>query len=339
MISANHDAAFTWNTATFTWDDPAAGKTWDTAYTTHYTLAPTEDVAITINDKRASHITSQETAHLTRATTRHSTHTATSPLMLREQTDRTTAFTRQAEERLKTNATACRCTALSHIDRIDCTEQRKTRSAKHHHNTIAVTETHTRTADYRRTTQEKVLVSADSKRSTARTAHASLKLTDTYLTPWQGTLASITLIAGSLDDTSWTRLSASPSGYEAFHPFEVGEYTYRDALVRLLLTTGAAGADPLLYDVAFHVDIEDTHESGTAECTKDEGARITLKHHYHHAPRIVLTVLSADTTNGMPIPHLISQSETDGVRSFDCELRLPSGARTSGTVSWLAEGY
>ena len=204
---------------------------------------------------------------------------------------------------------------------------------------VTLAETHTRTADYRRTTQEKAALTAKGGRSVSRTDHAHLTLTDTHLTPWQGTLASITLLAGSLDDAAWARLSASPSGYEAFHPFEVGEYTYRDALVRLLLTTGAAGADPLLYDVAFHVDIEDTRESGTAECTKDEGARITLKHRYHHAPRIVLTVLSADTTNGTPIPHLISQNETDGVRSFDCELLLPSGARTSGTVSWLAEGY
>ena len=197
----------------------------------------------------------------------------------------------------------------------------------------------THTTLYQRTAQENTSLSEQGSRLLTHTERASARLNSTILSPWQGTLASVTLLSSGLDDASWARLAASPSGYEAFHPFEVGEYTYRDALIRLLLTTGAAGTDPLLYDVAFHVDIEDTRENGIADCTEDAPTRITLAHHYYHPPRIVLTVLSADTTGGMPIPHLISQSETDGARTFDCELLLPNGTRKSGTVSWLAEGY
>lgn len=204
---------------------------------------------------------------------------------------------------------------------------------------IPLTERADLIAAYQRTAEEIVTAREKDCRHLARTARSAAHLTDTALSPWQGILANITLLESGLDDASWARLSASPSGYEAFHPFEVGEYTYRDALVRLLLTTGAAGAGPLLYDVAFHVDIEDTRESGIADCTASAPTRITLSHHYYRPPRIVLTVLSADTADGMPIPHLISQGETDGARTFDCELRLANGTRKSGTVSWLAEGY
>ena len=205
--------------------------------------------------------------------------------------------------------------------------------------TVALTERDDRLTAYRRTAEEKTAIHAQDSRATARTTYTSAALTDTYLSPWQGTLANITLLEGSLDDASWTRLVSSPSGYETFHPFEVGEYTYRDALIRLLLTTGGAGADPLLYDVAFHIDIEDTRESGIADCTETAPSRITLAHHYYRPPRIVLTVHSADTSGGMPIPHLISQGETNGKRTFDCELLLTDGTRKNGTVSWLAEGY
>lgn len=339
MISVNNNAAFTWDTANFCWDDPAAGKTWDTAYTAHYTLAPTEILTVTIADRRTSHITNQETTHLMPTLTRHPICIKTTIIALGEQPEYNTAFNRTTTEPITANETAYRCTELPFDMQIDCTDRTSTNIYQMHHRTVAVSEAHTHRADYRRSAEETAHISTESGRNTARTAHAFLKLTDTHLTPWQGTLSSVTLLADGMDSTAWTRFSNSPSGYEAFHPFDVGEYTYRDALIRLLLTTGAAGADPLLYDVAFHVDIEDTRESGTAECTASEATSITLKHHYYQAPRIVLTVLSADTKDGVPIPHLIGQSETDGMRTFDCELLRPDGTRTNGTVSWLAEGY
>ena len=226
------------------------------------------------------------------------------------------------EEQLSVRRTDARAPHLSNRQTVHLGTAHAKRTVRRMATAIPLTERADRTTAYRRTASETVA-----------------RLTDTALSPWQGILANITLLESGLDDASWARLSASPSGYEAFHPFEVGEYTYRDALVRLLLTTGAAGADPLLYDVAFHVDIEDTRESGIADCTASAPTRITLAHHYYRPPRIVLTVLSADTADGMPIPHLISQGETDGARTFDCELRLANGTRKSGTVSWLAEGY
>lgn len=339
MISVDHDAAFTWDSATFRWDDPAAGKTWDTAYTSHYTLAPTETVTVTITGKRASQITSQETMHLTRMTSRRCVTVAVRPVTIDEQTERSAAFARTSSERITASETAHRSVSLPFASHIDCREHTTRKTTNVHYRHLTATEAHTHRADYRRTAEETAGLRELSRRNTVRTARSSARLTDTYLSPWQGVLSSITLLADGLSDTAWARIANSPSGYEAFHPFEVGEYTYRDALVRLLLTTGTAGADPLLYDVAFHVDIEDTRESGTADCTANEPTRITLKHHYYHPPRIVLTVLSADTANGVPIVHLIGQSEEDGTRTFDCELLLADGTRTSGTISWLAEGY
>ncbi|MBQ5587893.1 MAG: hypothetical protein IIU73_04685 [Selenomonadales bacterium] len=243
------------------------------------------------------------------------------------------------EEQLTVRRTDARTPHITNRQTVHLGTAHTKRTVCHMATAIPLTERADRTTAYRRTASETASLTANSGRHLARTARSAAHLTDTALSPWQGILANITLLESGLDDTSWARLSASPSGYEAFHPFEVGEYTYRDALVRLLLTTGAAGADPLLYDVAFHVDIEDTRESGIADCTASAPTRITLAHHYYRPPRIVLTVLSADTADGMPIPHLISQGETDGARTFDCELRLANGTRKSGTVSWLAEGY
>ncbi len=339
MISVNHESAYTWDTAAFCWDDPAAGKTWDTAYTSHYTLAPAETLIVTTADRRTSHITTQETAHLTPTLNRRPARITTTPITIGEQSDHRTTFARTSDETLTASETAYRITALPFASHIECIDRSSVKTDTIHHRALRTTETHTHRTDYRRTAEETTRISTKSEKNIARTTCAHLTTTDTCLSPWQGILSSITLLANSIDHDTWTRFSNSPSGYEAFHPFEVGEYTYRDALVRLLLTTGAAGADPLLYDIAFHADIEDTRESGIAECRANEAVRITLKHHYYHPPRIVLTVLSANTTNGIPIPHLIGQNDENGTRTFDCELLLPDGTRTNGTVSWLAEGY
>lgn len=282
MITTISGTDFTWDSADFDWTDANAGKTWLTANTAIYTLAPAEAITLAPAASRAPHLTRQDALALT--------------------------------DRLARAAVLCAHTPLTARDTL-----------------LPRTTAH-------RNLSETVTLTAHHARQTERTARTALRLTDDHLQPWQGTLASITFSAAPLTDETWAAASASPSGYLAFHPFEVGEYTYQDALIRLLLTTGAAGTDPLLYDVAFHVDIEDTRENGIAECTADAPTRVTLTRRFYHPPRIVLTVLAADTQD-LLIPRLLAQSETDGTHTFDCELRRTDGTRAEGTVSWMAEGY
>lgn len=233
---------------------------------------------------------------------------------------------------------ASRTPYLTRRDALALTDRLTRAAALRKHTPLTARDTLLPRTTVRRTLSETVTLTPHHARQTARTAHSSLHLTATHLQPWQGTLASITFTTAPLTDETWNTASASPSGYLAFHPFEVGEYTYQDALIRLLLTTGAAGTDPLLYDVAFHVDIEDTRENGIAECSADAPTSITLTRHFYHPPRIVLTVLAADTQD-LLIPRLLSQNETDGTHTFDCELRRADGTRAEGTISWMAEGY
>lgn len=233
---------------------------------------------------------------------------------------------------------AARAPHLTEADSFALTDRLARTASLRKHTPLTTRDTLLPRTTVRRTLGETITLTPHHGRQTARTAHTALRLTDDHLQPWHGTLASITFSAAPLTDETWSAASASPSGYLAFHPFEVGEYTYQDALIRLLLTTGAAGTDPLLYDVAFHVDIEDTRENGIAECTIDAPTRVTLTRRFYHPPRIVLTVLAADTDD-LLIPRLLGQSVTDGTHTFDCELRKADGTRAEGTVSWMAEGY
>lgn len=340
MVTVTSGDPYTWDTAAFSWDSTEGGKTWLTAAAARYTLAPAEAVIVLLTDRRAPHIPISENACLTELTARQPSHICDADLRTSDNYSNIGRLMRTASEHLSVTAAAER--RPSHIAKSAVTLADKTarHTASHHSTDLGIDETLTERADYRRTLRETSAFLARSARCPSLASRSALALNDTYLQPWQGILSNVTLFSGGLTDDDWESASASPSGYSAFHPFEVGEYTYQDALIRILLTTGAAGADPLLYDVRFHVDIEDTRESGLAECSRDEVTRVALTRHYYHPPRIVLTVQSANTADGITIPHLVGQSiDEDGSRTFDCELLLADGTRTSGTISWIAEGY
>lgn len=338
MVTTASGAPITWDTAAFTWQDGDAGKSWQSAYAADYTLAPTESITLLLTERRIPQIAPTESAHLTDRSTRSAIHTACAALRTAEALARQTTYSRAAHDALRISSNTARDTLRISKDALAVTAI-AARTAEVLCRTLltAGDAPHTRTKS-RRTIAETVTAGETDARHTARTEQSALRFADAYLTPWQGILSNITLLEGGLTDEAWQSASASPSGYEAFHPFEVGEYTYQDALIRLLLTTGAAGADPLLYDVSFHVDIEDTRESGIADCTADAPTRITLTRRFYHAPRIVLTVLGASTDEVL-IPRLIAQGVSDGVRTFDCELIRTDSARASGTIAWMAEGY
>lgn len=338
MTISETSRPFLWDEANFTWDSPYAGKSWDTAAISRYAL--TQDEPLHLADRTRIAIAICDRARLALSESTHRRIVACQqehPLL----TDRLTSAARYERTRTHTISLAERSSRKScrtFTDSLTLTEQDARRITLRRTVALPLTDEHLPRTVQTRTLTERAALTERSARANTRTFTDTLALTDARLAPYRGTLSDITFTPHALTDDLWQKSATSPVGYGSFHPFEVGEYTYRDALVRLLLTTGAAGAQPLLYDVALCVDIEDVREHGLAECTSDAPTRITLTRHYYQRPRIALTVIGADTS-AMPIPHLISQDIDNDSHTFDCELRTADGKRIGGTVSYLAEGY
>lgn len=330
---------FTWETAEFDWQSRYADNTWNTSAISEYALSLDESIPLRDTQRATTaclFITPlTATDHLTR----------TSTLCQEESLACTTATGNRA--RLYRTHTApltltdhsAKSASLTTRDALSCQESTISHTTVCHAQPLTVCTQPTTLTDYRRTISETTTLTTTPARALTQQHTETLPLHGDRLTPYNGILSDITLTAQSMDDTLWQTCATSPSGYGAFHPFEVGEYTYRDALIRLILTIGAAGTHPLLYDVALHVDIDDIREHGLADCTADAKTRITLTHSYYHPPRIVLTTVCSTLIGTMPIPHLIEQGTQDGQHYFDCELRTPDGTRSAGTISYLAEGY
>lgn len=125
------------------------------------------------------------------------------------------------------------------------------------------------------------------------------------------------------------------AGYAPFVEFKVGDYEYKTAVYRMVLSRTNINSAPLFYGYEVHVDIPDTIDRG--ECAVNGETKVYFNKHYYHAPEINVT-----TTGGTEvlIPRIVSIDNEDGAgRYFIVILENLSGESKSGRISWSARGY
>lgn len=121
-------------------------------------------------------------------------------------------------------------------------------------------------------------------------------------------------------------------GYAPFKPFIPGDYTYKDALFKIVMqsnTNDRARVDGLRVDI----DVPDVIDRGTATIT-DAAAGVTVifDREFLEEPEITVTLRGSATVG---IPRVTTKSKTQ----FTLHLLNNSGGFTTGTVGWTAQGY
>ena len=131
------------------------------------------------------------------------------------------------------------------------------------------------------------------------------------------------------------------SGYGSFADFNVGEYEYQKALVRILVSSNETNAAPVLYGVEHHVDIDDTDDRGIVTITDTtQTTKVYYNKHYYNAPEVNVTIKGGSQSTGVIIPVI---EATDGLddsgRYFTVSLYNSSYTRVTGTIAWVSKGY
>lgn len=129
--------------------------------------------------------------------------------------------------------------------------------------------------------------------------------------------------------------------YEEFIDFNVGDYEYEKAVMRLQVISHATHSQPLLYNVSAHVDIDDTNDRGTVTITDTTAAtKVYYNKFYYNAPEVQVTV-SGGTGDSVMIPHILRTDGNDVKqgRYFEVELRDNTGKRVTGVISWASKGW
>lgn len=171
------------------------------------------------------------------------------------------------------------------------------------------------------------------------TFHEVCQTADFRIENAPGILYDIAFTDGPMSLAEFREQSQTPSGYSPFVDFRVGDYEYRNAMYRFILQKQDMGVNPLLYNLAVHVDIPDTEDRGTASI-EAETTRVHFNKHFYTPPEVVATTVSGTTSGGISIPVVLSTDKSDDAgRYFEVQLQTPTGVLVAGRISWTARGY
>lgn len=167
-----------------------------------------------------------------------------------------------------------------------------------------------------------------------------IALYDAFVRASNGYIESVQAISSFREADNFLAMSDTPPLYEQFTDFNVGDYEYEKALLRLRVVSKATQAQPLLYDVSPHVDIDDTDDKGQLEIKDTTAAtKVYYNKHYYNAPE-VNAMVKGGTGTTTPVPNILTtDGKDDKGRYFEIELLNSSGNRTTGIVSWVAKGW
>ena len=205
---------------------------------------------------------------------------------------------------------------------------------------IGTTERQHHRAQTFRTFAEKASLYEHMRRDLGGGYSEAVAVDDRFLRALDGIIEEVAVRKGGMTADEFQQLVNQPTGYERFIPYIVGEYEYQKALVRLAVMPGSLGAEPAVYNVVVHVDIDDTVDRGTAVITDTSTATmVRFSKHYYTKPEVTVTLRGGSTADGTILPNVAEISRDKDGYYFTVELLKADGTRAKGTVTWQSVGY
>lgn len=244
------------------------------------------------------------------------------------------------QEELKTLDKVYRNIYAVRDDRIAIADKRLVKLERTLHESIDTDESFNRNVAFVRGLAELARIGDGLTRDIGKNPAEDIALYDAYVRASNSYIESVQVVSSFKEMDDFTAMADTPPMYEQFTDFNVGDYEYEKALLRLRVVSKATQAQPLLYDVSPHVDIDDTDDKGQLEIKDTTAAtKVYYNKHYYNAPE-VNAMVKGGTGATTPVPNILTtDGQDDKGRYFEIELLNSSGNRTTGIVSWVAKGW
>lgn len=225
-------------------------------------------------------------------------------------------------------------------DRIAIADKRLVKLERTLHESIDTDESFNRNVAFVRGLAELARIGDGLTRDIGKNPAEDIALYDAYVRASNSYIESVQVVSSFKEMDDFTAMADTPPMYEQFTDFNVGDYEYEKALLRLRIVSKATQAQPLLYDVSPHVDIDDTDDKGQVQIKDTTAAtKVYYNKHYYNAPE-VNAMVKGGTGATTPVPNILTtDGQDDKGRYFEIELLNSSGNRTTGIVSWVAKGW
>ena len=198
-----------------------------------------------------------------------------------------------------------------------------------------------RSVRYVREFMEKLCVDDQLTKKYGLNVKEALQVSTSLIRNCNAVLSNILLTGEELTEEKFLERVNTAPGYNAFQDFSVGEYEFQRALVRIIISNAQTQSEPLIYDVAHHVDIDDVVDGGVETITDVSApTKVRYKKFYYNHPEVSVILKGGNTGQGIVVPRLIRTDGLDGYgRYFEVELLSSSNNRVAGTISWTSRGY
>lgn len=225
-------------------------------------------------------------------------------------------------------------------DRIAIADKRLVKLERTWHESIDTDESFNRNVAFVRGLAELARIGDGLTRDIGKNPAEDIALYDAYVRASNSYIESVQVVSSFKEMDDFMAMADTPPMYEQFTDFNVGDYEYEKALLRLRVVSKSTQAQPLLYDVSPHVDIDDTDDKGQLEIKDTTAAtKVYYNKHYYNAPE-VNAMVKGGTGGTTPVPNILTtDGQDDKGRYFEIELLNSSGNRTTGIVSWVAKGW
>lgn len=218
---------------------------------------------------------------------------------------------------------------------LQTTDQINRQSVKHVAEVLAFAEVWGRTVAYKRFLQEGLAVSEALQRAMAIQAQEALALAEQYRRHANGVISDMIVASTEITEADFASIveAGHPPGYTDFRDFIQGDYTYQRALFRAILKS--RNSDRGFIDaLRVTVDVPDVFDRGSVQITDAAaGAVIGFARIFRVPPEVTMTHKGGTV---VAIPRLASAVTRTG---FTAVLENTSGARVTGTFTWIAQGY
>lgn len=244
------------------------------------------------------------------------------------------------QEELKTLDKVYRNIYAIRDDRIAIADKRLVKLERTLHEAVETDESFNRDMVFIRGFEDLARIGDVLTRDIGKNPAEDIALYDAFVRASNSYVESVQVLSSFKEMDGFTAMSDTPPLYEQFTDFNVGDYEYEKALLRLRVVSKATQAQPLLYDVSPHVDIDDTDDKGQLEIKDTTAAtKVYYNKHYYNAPE-VNAMVKGGTGTTTPVPNILTTDGKDNKgRYFEIELLNSSGNRTTGIVSWVAKGW
>ena len=231
-------------------------------------------------------------------------------------------------EELKTLDKAHRNIYAVRDDRIAIADKRLVKLQRTLHEAVETDESFNRDMVFIRGFEDLARIGDGLTRDIGKNSAEDIALYDAFVRASNSYVESVQVLSSFKEVDDFTAMSDTPPLYEQFTDFNVGDYEYEKALLRLRVVSKATQAQPLLYDVSPHVDIDDTDDKGQLEIKDATAAtKVYYNKHYYNAPE-VNAMVKGGTGTTTPVPNILTtDGQDDKGRYFEIELLNSSGNR------------